>query len=206
MKQEKSEMKKIMFWFALLIFGLEVYFWEDIYINITSIDYNTLIKTAGLGGIYLIFKLLVMYGIIELISKIIIKKVLNRYVSEKTKRKITFLKIKFLRKVNLKKRWQRYIWWEKIIIFFALLQLAIAILGVLFYMPMTQRHAVKITAKKVGRKILMFAFALVSITGLKWIISLPVLTKTKEKYKNWKENKKLAAQSESEMWQIVMVL
>jgi hypothetical protein len=192
--EKKSEMTKIMFYFALLVFGLEIYFWEEIYNNIMSIDYMTIIKTIGL---YSVVKLLLMYGIIEVVSTFIVKKVLNKYVSEKTKRKIIFWKIKISRKIKLRARWQRYMLWEKIIIFFALLQVAIAIIGVLFYIPMTRKQAVKITAKKIGKKILLAFFAIISVTGIKWIISLPVVTKTKEKYKNWRENK-FAPQTENE--------
>ncbi|MBT3726540.1 hypothetical protein HOG21_02300 [bacterium] len=157
-KTESKEMTKFLLYVSLPIIAGEIYFWEEVVEHVSSIDIMNLIKGFGL---YAIVKGLVVFGLFELTKVFIIDKLINRYqILTNFVRKIKLINIKISRTIKLKKRWKRYTWWEKIIIFVALLQVVIVILGAfLFYIPSSRKHVVKITQKKIGRKIFITILA-----------------------------------------------
>jgi hypothetical protein len=160
MEQNKSEMTKFLLYISLPIITGEIIFWEEVVVHVSSIDYINFIKAFGL---YSIIKGLIIFGLFELIKVFVIDKLINRFeVLTNFVRKLKLLNIKISRIIKLKRRWIRYTWWEKTIIFVALLQVVIVVLGAfLFYVPSTRKHAVKITQKKVGRKILIIVLAFI---------------------------------------------
>ena len=62
---EEDNRIKFIFYFSIIILSLEVYFWEEIYNTIISIDYLSIIRGVG---IYAVLKIIVMYGLIEIFS------------------------------------------------------------------------------------------------------------------------------------------
>ena len=194
--QKITKQRKVLLYFALIIFGVEIYFWDDILRNISSLDFSTIYKTLG---IYVILKGLIIYGAIEILSVLFMDKLINKFISKKKIQKIKVLRYLLVKKI--KRRWKRYSIWEKSIIFFAFLQLLIAILGVLFYMPVTRRHAAKTVGKKAGRKLIFVLLAFIPVkvltTWIEWFIAIPLIEKLKRGYKLWRIKKRRKKRSAS---------
>ena len=201
--KEDLVMRKWGLLFAFFILGIEIILYEEIIENILSIDYSTLYKSLGF---IMIIKALIIYGLIDIFSVFLMDKIMNskrmsKIITEARIEKIKDFRDNFLK--NISDRWNRYNIFEKTIIVFAFIQLLIATISILFYMPMTRKHATKTVGKKLGRKLIFVLFAFIPVkiltVWLEWFIALPLINKLKRNFKAWKIKKRRKTKSVS-MW------
>lgn len=148
-----NELKKVLLHFSYLILAAEIYYWEEILANIKTIDASNFFTAAIL---YSTIKGFIVFGIYEYFKDKLVRRF---HYPRRFFRKITVIRLKTLKIMRLKDRWERYNLFEKAIIFFAVFQLVVAIVGALLFYAPTRRQTVKLTQKKIGRKLFIVIFA-----------------------------------------------